>query len=228
VNHALAHALGARFGIPHGRANALFLPHVLRYNASLPTKFMPAPGYSAYVAPEKYAQLGRILFGGHSQEEQMERLFTKVDELIVVIEVGSGRRVDGRHPLNVPRDDARNRGYPVGVGRTAIIRLGQQLDDATLRAVAVVFSRPYGREFGYVDEPEDDPDDPLALSLFDDHDDDRGRGRGFYAQDEQERASRRVDLRGPLDLDVEPIEMEEGAPEVRAIVLGFTSSSRRA
>jgi acetaldehyde dehydrogenase / alcohol dehydrogenase len=85
VNHALAHALGARFGIPHGRANALFLPHVLRYNASLPTKFMPAPGYSAYVAPEKYAQLGRILFGGHSQEEQLERLFTKVDELIVAL-----------------------------------------------------------------------------------------------------------------------------------------------
>ncbi len=85
VNHALAHALGARFGIPHGRANALFLPHVLRYNASLPTKFMPAPGYSAYVAPEKYAQLGRILFGGHSQEEQLERLFSKVDELIVTL-----------------------------------------------------------------------------------------------------------------------------------------------
>ncbi len=85
VNHALAHALGARFGIPHGRANALFLPHVLRYNAALPTKFMPAPGYSAYVAPEKYAQLGRILFGGHSQEEQLERLFSKVDELIVTL-----------------------------------------------------------------------------------------------------------------------------------------------
>jgi acetaldehyde dehydrogenase/alcohol dehydrogenase len=85
VNHALAHALGARFGIPHGRANALFLPHVLRYNASLPTKFMPAPGYSAYVAPEKYAQLGRILFGGHSQEEQLSRLFDKVDELIVTL-----------------------------------------------------------------------------------------------------------------------------------------------
>ena len=82
VNHALAHALGARFGIPHGRANALFLPHVLRYNASLPTKFMPAPGYSAYVAPEKYAQLGRILFGGREDEEARGRLFTAVDDLL--------------------------------------------------------------------------------------------------------------------------------------------------
>ena len=58
LNHALAHPVGARFGIAHGRANAIFLPHVLRYNASLPSKFMPAPGYSAYVAPEKYAQIG--------------------------------------------------------------------------------------------------------------------------------------------------------------------------
>ena len=61
LNHALAHAVGARFGIAHGRANAIFLPHVLRYNASLPSKFMPAPGYSAYVAPEKYAQIAWIL-----------------------------------------------------------------------------------------------------------------------------------------------------------------------
>jgi acetaldehyde dehydrogenase/alcohol dehydrogenase len=85
VNHALAHAVGARFHVAHGRANGIFLPHVLRYNAAVPTKFMPGPGYSAYVAPEKYAQLGRILFGGHSQEEQLERLFAKVDELIVTL-----------------------------------------------------------------------------------------------------------------------------------------------
>ena len=68
VNHALAHAVGARFGIAHGRANAIFLPHVLRYNASLPSKFMPAPGYSAYVAPEKYAQIAWVLgLGGKTE-----------------------------------------------------------------------------------------------------------------------------------------------------------------
>ena len=66
TNHALAHAIGARFGLAHGRANGLFLPHLLRYNAGLPSKFMPAPGYSAYVAPDKYAQLGRIVFGGRT------------------------------------------------------------------------------------------------------------------------------------------------------------------
>jgi acetaldehyde dehydrogenase / alcohol dehydrogenase len=83
VNHALAHAVGARFGIAHGRANAIFLPHVLRYNASLPTKFMPAPGYTAYVAPEKYAQIAWIVgLGGKTEEERHERLLKRVEELL--------------------------------------------------------------------------------------------------------------------------------------------------
>ena len=82
TNHALAHAVGARFGIAHGRANGIFLPHVLRYNSSLPSKFMPAPGYSAYVVPEKYAQLGQLVFGGHDPEDCRQRLFRGVEELI--------------------------------------------------------------------------------------------------------------------------------------------------
>jgi acetaldehyde dehydrogenase/alcohol dehydrogenase len=90
LNHALAHAVGARFGIAHGRANAIFLPHVLRYNASLPSKFMPAPGYGAYVAPEKYAQIAWILgFGGQSEESRRARLFDRVDQLLH--EVGEPR-----------------------------------------------------------------------------------------------------------------------------------------
>jgi acetaldehyde dehydrogenase/alcohol dehydrogenase len=83
VNHALAHAVGARFGIPHGRANGIFLPHVLRYNASIPTKFMPAPGYSTYVAPGEYAQMGWVLgLGGKGMDERRTRLFARVDELL--------------------------------------------------------------------------------------------------------------------------------------------------
>jgi len=86
VNHALAHAVGARFGIAHGRANAIFLPHVLRYNASLPSKFMPAPGYSHYVAPEKYAQAAWILgVGGRDEGARRETLFARVDELLVTV-----------------------------------------------------------------------------------------------------------------------------------------------
>jgi acetaldehyde dehydrogenase/alcohol dehydrogenase len=83
VNHALAHATGARFAIAHGRANAIFLPHVLRYNASLPSKFMPAPGYRTYVAPEKYAQIAWVIgLGGKTEEQRRRRFFERVDELL--------------------------------------------------------------------------------------------------------------------------------------------------
>jgi acetaldehyde dehydrogenase / alcohol dehydrogenase len=101
VNHALAHAVGARFKIAHGRANGIFLPHVLRYNASLPTKFMPAPGYSAYVAPEKYAQVAWILaVGGHGDDERRERLFRRVDELLEAVEMPRSLAAMG-----IPRDE---------------------------------------------------------------------------------------------------------------------------
>jgi acetaldehyde dehydrogenase/alcohol dehydrogenase len=88
VNHALAHAVGARFGLAHGRANAIFLPHVLRYNASLPTKFMPAPGYTAYVAPEKYAQIAWIIgLGGKTEAQRRERLFERVEQLLDAVDM---------------------------------------------------------------------------------------------------------------------------------------------
>ncbi|MBM7866993.1 alcohol dehydrogenase class IV, partial [Heliobacterium gestii] len=40
VNHAIAHQLGGVFHIPHGRANAILLPHTIAFNASRPTKFI--------------------------------------------------------------------------------------------------------------------------------------------------------------------------------------------
>jgi acetaldehyde dehydrogenase/alcohol dehydrogenase len=86
VNHALAHSVGARFGIAHGRANGLFLPHVLRYNAAIPRKFMPAPGYGAYVAPEKLAQAAWVLgLGGRTEATARDRLFDRVDELLAAV-----------------------------------------------------------------------------------------------------------------------------------------------
>jgi acetaldehyde dehydrogenase/alcohol dehydrogenase len=86
VSHALAHSAGARFHIAHGRANGLFLPHVLRYNAGLPKKFMPAPGYGTYIAPQKLAQAAWVLgLGGRGENAAREKLFARVDEVLQAV-----------------------------------------------------------------------------------------------------------------------------------------------
>ena len=35
LNHGMAHQLGATFHIPHGRANAMLLPHIIEYNSDI-------------------------------------------------------------------------------------------------------------------------------------------------------------------------------------------------
>ena len=83
VNHALAHAFGARFGIAHGRANALMLPHVIAYNAAVPAKFMPSPYTQGYVAHTKYATVADLLgLGGQTVEEKVAKLIAATEQLL--------------------------------------------------------------------------------------------------------------------------------------------------
>jgi acetaldehyde dehydrogenase/alcohol dehydrogenase len=80
VGHALAHALGATFGVPHGRACGIFLPHVIDFNSGLPKKTMPAPGVGGYVAPQEYARaaIALGLGGSRSAPEEARAAFRRV------------------------------------------------------------------------------------------------------------------------------------------------------
>ena len=83
VNHALAHAFGARFKVAHGKANALMLPHVIAYNAAVPTKFMPSPYTQGYVAHKKYATVADLLgLGGQTVQEKVEKLIGATEQLL--------------------------------------------------------------------------------------------------------------------------------------------------
>jgi acetaldehyde dehydrogenase/alcohol dehydrogenase len=83
VNHALAHAFGARFHVAHGRANALMLPHVIAYNAAVPTKFLPSPYQKGYLAHKKYATIADLLgLGGHTIEEKVTNLIMATEQLL--------------------------------------------------------------------------------------------------------------------------------------------------
>ena len=70
IVHSMAHSLGAFFDTPHGVANALLLPHVLRFNGE--------------VCPELFRNMGRA-FGLNmdnlSDEEAVERVVDAVQEL---------------------------------------------------------------------------------------------------------------------------------------------------
>ena len=83
VNHALAHAFGARFGVAHGRANALMLPHVIAYNAAVPTKFLPSPYQKGYIAHKKYAMVADLLgLDGHTIDEKVKHLVAAIEQLL--------------------------------------------------------------------------------------------------------------------------------------------------
>ncbi|MDY4975832.1 MAG: 1-propanol dehydrogenase PduQ [Clostridia bacterium] len=59
LNHGIAHALGAHFHIPHGRANAMLLPHVIEFNSDINKHSKSKPEYLPAV--RKYITLARIL-----------------------------------------------------------------------------------------------------------------------------------------------------------------------
>lgn len=82
INHSLAHKLGAEFHVPHGRANAILMPHVIRYNATKPTKFAAFPKYEHFIADERYAEIARSLgLPAHTTEEGVESLVQAIINL---------------------------------------------------------------------------------------------------------------------------------------------------
>lgn len=82
INHSLAHKLGADFHIAHGKANAIILPYVIKYNGTKPTKFVSFPKYEYFIADEKYASIARRLgLKANTTEEGVKSLINAVVEM---------------------------------------------------------------------------------------------------------------------------------------------------
>lgn len=61
INHSIAHKIGAEYHVPHGRTNAILMPHVIRYNGTFPNKPATWPKYNYYKADERYQSLAKML-----------------------------------------------------------------------------------------------------------------------------------------------------------------------
>jgi len=82
LNHSIAHKLGGEFHIPHGKANAIILPYVIKYNSTMPTKFVSFPKYEYFIADQKYANLARKLgLKADTTEEGVNSLIKAIREL---------------------------------------------------------------------------------------------------------------------------------------------------
>ncbi|MEU0343693.1 bifunctional acetaldehyde-CoA/alcohol dehydrogenase [Streptomyces bobili] len=82
IVHAMSHTVGATFHIAHGRTNAILLPHVIRYNGSVPTKLTGWPKYENYRAPERFQDIARALgLPAATPAEGVESLAAAVERL---------------------------------------------------------------------------------------------------------------------------------------------------
>ena len=75
--HAIAHQLGAHYGIPHGRANAIVLPYVLDLNRKASEKRL------ATLAKK----IGIVEKAGSSDGEIADHLIAKVRELLAAVNI---------------------------------------------------------------------------------------------------------------------------------------------
>ena len=103
IVHAMAHVVGSTYHLVHGRTNATLLPHVIRYNGTVPTKLTSWPKYEHYVAPERFQQIAAMLGLPAATPARGRR----------VLRAGRGGAArDGRHPGLVPGAGCRRAGVP--------------------------------------------------------------------------------------------------------------------
>ena len=82
IVHSMAHKVGAVFHIPHGCANAIFLPYVIQYNR--------------INCEDRYADIARMLkLEGDTDSELTDSLISKINELNVALNIPSSMKEYG-------------------------------------------------------------------------------------------------------------------------------------
>lgn len=140
INHSLAHKLGSEFHIPHGRANAILLPHVIEYNATMPSKFAAFPKYKSFVADKKYAEIAKYLgLKANTTEEGVKSLVEAIRNLMKEVNI----------PMTVKECGIDEETYFAAIERLALDAFDDQCTGANPRLPLVtelveIYSTIYG------------------------------------------------------------------------------------
>ena len=96
ISHSIAHKIGGEYGIPHGRTNAILLPHIIRYNAKDPSKHAMFPKYDYFRADTDYADIAKFLgLKGENTAELVAALATAVYDLGVNVGIDMNLKAQG-------------------------------------------------------------------------------------------------------------------------------------
>ena len=89
ICHSMGHKLGAFHHLPHGVTVSLVLNEVMKFNASeVPTKMGTFPQYEYPHTLRRYAEIAEYLgIDGKDDNEKLEKLLVKIDELKDSIEI---------------------------------------------------------------------------------------------------------------------------------------------
>ncbi|MBO0470645.1 bifunctional acetaldehyde-CoA/alcohol dehydrogenase [Enterococcus sp. DIV0242_7C1] len=96
ICHSVAHKIGGEYGIPHGRTNAILLPHIIRYNAKDPSKHAMFPKYDYFRADTDYADIAKFLgLKGKNTAELVDALAKAVYDLGVAVGIDMNLKAQG-------------------------------------------------------------------------------------------------------------------------------------
>lgn len=100
INHSLAHKIGGQYHVAHGRANAILLPYVIKYNSKMPNKFVSFPKYETFIADKKYADIARRLgLPCKTTEEGVNSLINAIKDLMKKLDMTTSFREE-----NIPKE----------------------------------------------------------------------------------------------------------------------------
>ncbi len=80
--HAMAHNIGARLHLPHGRTNAILLPHIVRFNAGT-LHYADTPSQTAL----KYAHISKLLGNSGTPSLLVKKLINDIERLFQMIDL---------------------------------------------------------------------------------------------------------------------------------------------